>query len=91
MNDGKNLLKNYRALRAFYDDDVSTSDQLLDQLLENLTWYLIEIFNDILGNTLNKLFVRGKSTINLHSKSELLIPSVNYALKVKSHLNILVP
>lgn len=42
-----------------------------------------EALSDISGNIAKELFVRNGYTINLQSKPELVIPSVNNVLKVK--------
>ena len=55
----------------------------------NVQRLLIEIYkalHDISGNSLKELFVKRESTISFRSKPELLIPSVNSALKGKSSL-----
>ena len=84
-----------RALRIVYDNDVSTFDQLLamDKSFcihhQNIQRLLIEIYkalHDISGNSLKELFVKRESTINLRSKPEFGIPSVNSVLKGKNSL-----
>ena len=50
---------------------------------------LIEIYKALhgnSGNSLKKLFVRRESTINMRSKLELVMPSVNSALRGKKSL-----
>ena len=82
-----------RALIIIYDDDVSTFDQLLamDKSFcihhQNIQRLLIEIYkalHDISGNILKELFMKRESIVSLHSKPELVIPSVNSVLKVKN-------
>ena len=84
-----------RAVRTVYDDNVSTSDQLLakDKSFcihhQNIQRLLIEIYktlHDISGNSLKELFVKREKTISLWSKPELVIPSVNFVLKGKNSL-----
>ena len=84
-----------RALRAVYDDYISTFDQLLAMSQsfcihhQNIQRFLTEIyktFHDISGNNLKKLYVKKESTISLRSKPELVIPSVNSVLKGKNSL-----
>ena len=61
------------------DHDISTFDQKL----------LIRIYkalHDNSGNSLKELFVRRESTINMCSKPELVVTSVNSALKGKNSL-----
>ena len=79
-----------RAPRIVYDDNVSTSDQLLaiDESFcihhQNTQWVLIEIYkalHDISGNSLKELFVKMEIIISLRSKPELVISSVNSSLK----------
>ena len=81
-----------RALRIIYDHDVSTLDQLLDMdkyfciVYQNIQRLVTEIYNalhDNSGNSLKELFIRRESTINLRSKPELVIPSVNSVVKGK--------
>ena len=74
-----------RALRIVYDDDISTFDQSLAMAKsfcihhQNVQRLLIEIYKDlhISGNCLKELFVKRESTVNLRSKPELVMPSVN--------------
>ena len=84
-----------RALRIFYDDDILTFDQLLamDKSFciyhQNIQRLLIEIYKairDISGNSLKELFVKRERTINLQSKTELVIASVNSVFKGKNSL-----
>ena len=84
-----------RALRAIYDDYISTFDQLLAMSQsfcihhQNIQRFLTEIykaFHDISGNSLKELYVKKESTISLRSKPELVIPSVNSVLKGKNSL-----
>ena len=84
-----------RALRVVYDDDVTAFHELLaiDKSFcihhQNIQRLLIEICNalyDTSGNSLKELFVKRESTINLRSKPELVIPSVNSILKGKNSL-----
>ena len=54
---------------------------------------LIEIYKALhgnSGNSLKKLFVRRESTINLRSKLELVMPSVNSALRGKKSLGFII-
>ena len=65
------------------DHDISTFDQKL----------LIRIYkalHDNSGNSLKELFVRRESTINMCSKPELVVTSVNSALKGKNSLRYFV-
>ena len=84
-----------RALRIVYDDDVSTFYQLLamDKSFcihhQNIQRLLIKIYktlHDISGNSSKELFGKRESTINLRSKPELVIPSLNSVLKGKNSL-----
>ena len=84
-----------RTLRIVYDDDVSTFHQLLamDKSFcihhQNIQRLLIEIckaLHDISGNSLKEFIVKRESTINLWSKAELVIPSVNSILKGKNDI-----
>ena len=84
-----------RALRILYDDDISTFYQLLamDKSFcihhQNIQKILIEIYkalHDISGNSLKEFFVKRESTINLRSRPELVIPSLNSVLKGKISL-----
>ena len=84
-----------KALRIIYDDDVSTFDQLLDMEKffcihhQNIQRLLNEIYrslHDNSGNSLKELFERRESTINLRSKPELVIPSVNSVLSGNNSL-----
>ena len=55
---------------------------------QNINIFLIEIYKalyDNSGNSLKELFVRKESTVNLQSKPDLLIPSVNFTLKGKKN------
>ena len=79
-----------RALRIVCDDHVSTFDQLLAmdkyfcvhyQKIQRLLIEIYKALDDIFGNSLKELFVKRESTINLRSKPELVIPSVNSFLK----------
>ena len=79
-----------RALRTFYDDDVSAFDQLLamDKYFsihhQNIQRLFIEIYNalhGISGSSLKQLFVKRENTISFRSKPELAIPSMNSILK----------
>ena len=79
-----------RALRTFYDDDVSTFDQLLamDKYFsihhQNIQRLFIEIYNALHGNSRNslkQLFVKRENTISFRSKPELAMPSMNSILK----------
>ena len=74
-----------RALRIFYDDDVSTFDQLL-AMGKSFCIHHQKAFHDVSGNSLKELFVKRESTISLRSKPELVIPSVNSVLKGKNSL-----
>ena len=65
------------------DHDISTFDQKL----------LIRIYKalqDNSGNSLKELFVRRESTINMCSKPELVVTSVNSAVKGKNSLRYFV-
>ena len=56
---------------------------------QNTQILLTEIYmvlHDISGNSLKELLVRKESTINFRSKSELVIPAVNFVLKGKNSL-----
>ena len=84
-----------RALRIAYGDDVLTFDQLLAMGKslcihhENIQRVLIEIYkalHDVSRSNLKELFVKKESTINLRSKTKLMIPSMNSALKGKNSL-----
>ena len=83
---------NEGALRIVYDDDVSTFAQLLDmdkslclhyQNIQRLLFEIYKALHDNSENSLNELFVRRESTINLQCKRELLISSENFVLKGK--------
>ena len=86
-----------RTLRTVCDDDVSNFDQLLamDKSFcihhQNIQRLLIDIYiykalYDISGNSWKELLVKRESTINLRSKPELVIYSVNSILKGKNSL-----
>ena len=84
-----------RAPRIVYDGGVSTFEELLDKNKsfciphQNIQRLLIEIYeavHDNSGDTLEELFVSRESTINLQSKPELVIPSVNSVPKGKNSL-----
>ena len=54
---------------------------------QNIKIFLIEICKalyDNSGNSLKELFVRRESTVNLQSKPDLLITSMNFTLKGKN-------
>ena len=81
-----------RVLRIVSDDNASTFGQLLDkersfcihpQNIQGLLIETCEALNDNSGSIVKELFVRNGCTINLQSKPELVIPSVNNILKVK--------
>ena len=83
---------NEGALRIVYDDDVSTFAQLLDmdkslclhhQNIQRLLFEIYKALHDNSENSLNELFVRRESIINLQCKRELLISSENFVLKGK--------
>ena len=83
-----------RALRIVYNDYESTFEQLLinDKSFcihhQNIHKLMIEIYktlNDI-DNTYSNIFVRISHNVNLRSKPDLLIPSVNSVLKGKHSL-----
>ena len=74
-----------RALRIFYDDDVSTFDQLL-AMGKSFCIHHQKAFHDVSGNSLKELFVKRESTISLQSKPQLVKPSVNSVLKGKNSL-----
>ena len=80
-----------RVLRIISDDNASTFGQLVDkersfcihpQNIQRLLIETCEALTDIPGSIVKELFVRNKCTINLQSKPELVIPSVNNVHKV---------
>ena len=84
-----------RARRIVCEDDASIFDQLLAmdksfcvhcQKIQRLLIEIYKALDDIFGNSLKELFVKRESTINLRSKPELVIPSVNSVLKGKNSL-----
>ena len=79
-------------MREPLDDDVSTFAQLLDmdkslclhhQNIQRLLFEIYKALHDNSENSLNELFVRRESTINLQCKRELLISLENFVLKGK--------
>ena len=89
-----------RALKIVYDDGVSTFNSLLamdksscihHQNIQRLLTEIYKALHDISGKSLTALFVKRKSTISMWSKPELLITSVNSALKSKNSLRYFCP
>ena len=60
------------------------TNYLISKKRSVFTFEIFKALNDISGSSLKELFVRSKCTINLQSKPELVIPSVNNFLKVKA-------
>ena len=86
-----------RVFRLVYDGDISTFGQLLDkdksfcihqQDIERLLIEIHNSFHDNSENSLKELIVRRKSTLNLQSKLEIMIPLVNSVLKGRNSLRI---